>query len=66
MNAKKKVIEYEEPVKEKDILKIIGRSQSWVSRNRDKEKLPYIKIGINYEYLISEVLLWRKQRQKKH
>lgn len=64
VNAKKKIIEYEEPVSEKTILKIIGMSQSWVSRNRDKEKLPYYKIGKNYEYLISEVLLWRSRRKR--
>jgi hypothetical protein len=64
MSAKKKFTQYEEPVKEKDILKIIGKGQSWVSKNRDKAKLPYYKIGGSYEYLISEVILWRSRLKR--
>lgn len=64
MNAKKKMLEMEELVPESVVLKVIDKSQTWMSRHRDVEKLPYYKIGGEYKYLLSEVSLWRSRRKK--
>lgn len=64
MNAKKKAIELEEFVPESVVLKVLDKSQTWISRHRDTEKIPYYKIGGEYKYLLSEVSLWRSRRKK--
>lgn len=64
MNAKKKIFDLEEFVSESVVLKALDKSQTWMSRHRDLEKIPYYKIGGEYKYLLSEVSLWRSRRKK--